>query len=51
MEQQKRIARMINGLSILAIVFFNEHGFISRIAILLIMILNFWNLQELKKCN
>lgn len=51
MEQHKRIASMINGLSILAVIFLNRDSFVSLIAIVFIMILNFWNLQELKKCN
>lgn len=51
MEQQKRIAIMINTLSILAVIFLNKDSFVSLIAIVFIMILNFWNLQELKKCN
>lgn len=51
MEQQKRIAIVINSLSILAVIFLNRDSFVSLVAILFIMILNFWNLQDLKKCN
>lgn len=38
-------------LGILAVIFLNKDSFVSLIAIVFIMILNFWNLQELKKCN
>ncbi|NQI72771.1 hypothetical protein HO590_06055 [Streptococcus suis] len=49
MKKQKRIATLINALAIFAVVFLNRNSFISLIAITFIMILNFWNLIEMKE--
>ena len=49
MNTQKQIAVIINALAIFAVVFLNRNSFISLIAITLIMVLNFWNLLQLKE--
>ncbi|CYV29730.1 hypothetical protein HO671_05240 [Streptococcus suis] len=49
MTKQKRIATLINALAIFAVIFLNRNSFISLIAITLIMILNFWNLIDMKE--
>lgn len=49
MEKQKQVAVMINGLCIVAVVFLKKELFISLICLTLIMLVNFWNLLELKK--
>lgn len=49
MKKQKQIAALINVLAVFAVIFLNRNSFISLIAITLIMILNFWNLIEMKE--
>ena len=49
MNTQKQIAVIINALAIFTVVFLNRNSFISLIAITLIMVLNFWNLLQLKE--
>ncbi|HFI0187663.1 TPA: hypothetical protein ACGO9B_001360 [Streptococcus suis] len=49
MTKQKRIVTLINALAIFAVIFLNRNSFISLIAITLIMILNFWNLIDMKE--
>ncbi|HEM3696260.1 TPA: hypothetical protein U1D08_001626 [Streptococcus suis] len=49
MIKQKRIATLINALAIFAVIFLNRNSFISLIAITLIIVLNFWNLIEMKE--
>ncbi|MCL4943247.1 hypothetical protein M5P42_07760 [Streptococcus suis] len=49
MTKQKRIAPLINALAIFTVIFLNRNSFISLIAITLIMILNFWNLIDMKE--
>ncbi|HFI0083618.1 TPA: hypothetical protein ACGOR9_001273 [Streptococcus suis] len=49
MTKQKRIAALINALAIFAVIFLNRNSFISLIAITLMMVLNFWNILELRE--
>ncbi len=49
MKKQKYIATVINLLCIFAVIFLNKHRLATLVFICLIMLLNFWNLMDLKK--